>query len=67
MIELAFVVCLLDAPATCRDESLLFVDVPLMVCMTQGQYELASWTEKHPGWVVQKWSCQTYDPTQTEA
>lgn len=67
MIELAFIACLAAAPTTCRNESLLFVDVPLVICVQRGQIELASWTEKHPGWVVQKWLCRKHHPKRTEA
>lgn len=67
MIELAFVACLASATPQCRSENLLFVDVSLTACMIRGQSELATWTERHPGWEIRKWSCRAQDRTITKA
>lgn len=66
MIELAFLACLALSPATCRDQQLLFADVPLIVCMLQGQTQLAAWAERNPGWEVSRWECRPHDPSRPE-
>jgi hypothetical protein len=58
MIELAFIACLAGSPSTCKAQSLLYVDVPLMLCLMQGQAQLATWTEHNPGWHIEKWACR---------
>lgn len=67
MVELFFVACLTSVPETCRDESLLYVEVPLMLCVLQGQAQLAAWVERNPDWKVERWSCGPHDPTRLEA
>lgn len=62
MIELAFIACLASATPHCRNETLLFVEIPLTACVIRGQSELATWTETHPGWRVQNWSCRSHEP-----
>lgn len=67
MIELAFVACLAATPSNCEDHSLLYTDVSLMVCALQGQAELAAWTDVHPGWRIERWTCRTHDGSRLEA
>ncbi len=66
MIELAFVACIATEPDTCRNKSLLYMDVPVMACLMQGQAQLASWTEQHPGWEIKSWRCQVHDTRTAE-
>lgn len=63
MIELAFVACLAATPSTCRDHTLLFTNTSLMLCVLRGQMQLAIWTEVHPGWEIESWSCRSLDPS----
>lgn len=63
LLELAFVACLSTSHDTCRDENLLFSDVPMRVCMSQGQAQLARWAVQHPDWVIRRWSCRRYNPS----
>ncbi|MBP1807427.1 hypothetical protein [Rubellimicrobium aerolatum] len=58
MIELAFVVCLSADPATCETRALQFSDVSLTNCTMAAQPQLAQWVMEHPGWRVQRWTCQ---------
>jgi len=59
MIELVLSVCLIQAPATCKDVKLSYMAdrVTPQQCMMYGQSEIAKWTEGHPKWRVKKWSC----------
>ncbi len=67
MIELAFYACLEAEIRNCRNERLLYADVPLMVCMMQAQTQLAQWCESHLGWQIMHWSCSIYDPSRLDA
>lgn len=59
MIELFFITCLVAEPDVCKDNSLLFEEQNgLFSCMLQGQNELATWIESHPGERVQEWRCR---------
>ena len=43
MLELAFVLCLIDSDV-CEDKELgPYIEVPLMQCMTQGQQIIGQW------------------------
>lgn len=59
MIEIVVSVCLMSAPARCKDVTLSFEadNVTPFQCMMYGQPEIAKWTEEHPNWSVQRWSC----------
>ena len=56
VIELSLRACR-DA---CQDFSLLYdaYQISLLTCMIAGQREVAAWAESHPGWRVERWSCQ---------
>lgn len=58
MIELVFVVCLSAEPATCERRALQFTDITPTACVLEAQPELARWVGEHPGWRVQRWTCQ---------
>ena len=59
MIELAFTVCLLASPERCDERRLTFAEtISTRVCMTQGQAELARWSEAHPKWRITRWKCR---------
>lgn len=57
MIELVFVACLATAPEDCREQSLVYSDVPLGLCLMRAQVELAQWAGNHPDWQIDRWSC----------
>ena len=54
MVELVFLVCLEAAPKTCRTERLSFADVSSMTCLMGAPAQLASWSERHPGWRIER-------------
>lgn len=60
MIEIAAAVCLLADPQRCKDISLVFDDdaATTFSCMMYGQGELAKWTEDHPNWRINRWTCR---------
>ncbi|TNC60035.1 hypothetical protein [Rubellimicrobium roseum] len=58
MIELVFVACLSAAPATCEQRALQFTDLSVLSCTFGAQPELARWIAEHPGWQIQRWTCQ---------
>lgn len=58
MIELVFVVCLSASPTSCEDRAMQFSDVSLMACTLGAQPHLAQWINEHPGWQIQRWTCQ---------
>ncbi|MCS5601062.1 MAG: hypothetical protein ACU0DB_04725 [Paracoccus sp. (in: a-proteobacteria)] len=58
MIELLFVTCLSADPQSCRERSLLFIDMGVTACMIHGQQELARWGERHPRETVREWKCR---------
>jgi hypothetical protein len=58
MIELAFVVCLSASPDTCEDRALQFMDISVTTCAIAAQPQLAQWVGEHPGWTIQRWTCQ---------
>ena len=67
MIELLFVSCLSVDPASCRDRSLVFIDMSVMAFMVHGQQEIAKWLDSHPMETVQAWKCRAVDQRQAEA
>lgn len=67
MIELAFVVCLATNTETCRDEAMIFVDMPLNVCSLRAQAELARWAGDHPGWRIRHWKCRHVEMGKADA
>ncbi len=59
MMEIAFVVCLSAEPLTCHTEAMQFSDMSMMACMVCAQPLIAQWADEHPGWQVQRWTCQS--------
>ena len=59
MIEIVLMVCMIDDPAKCKDVRLSYMAdaVTPQQCMMYGQSEIAKWTEGHPTWKIQRWSC----------
>ena len=61
MLELAAIVCLLDAPDQCKPLSLMFADEPGVTLQCQmgvgSPVQLARWRDGHPGWFVKRWRC----------
>ena len=59
MIELVVAVCMVDAPARCKDVYLNFEaeSVTAQQCMSFGQMEMAKWIGDHPNWTIKKWHC----------
>lgn len=55
--------CLLNAPATCREERINFsMDVAApMACMMTSQATIAEWSQAHPQWRVGRWKCVQAD------
>ncbi len=66
MVELAFTACLSADPQTCREEVLIFLDMPLRACTVRGQIELARWGAHHSGWTVRRWTCRRPDPDEAD-
>ena len=64
MIELAFIACMSAAPASCEERALHFSDVTLMACNYGAQPQLAKWVNEHPGWRIQRWTCQPIESGQ---
>lgn len=62
MIELIFVVCLSAVPTTCERRAMQFMDITVMTCNFGAQPELARWASEHPGWRIQRWTCQPAQP-----
>jgi hypothetical protein len=62
-MELLLSICLLTAPADCRDENLVVSMEPVtpMQCMTTAQQTIAQWNESHPKWRVVRWKCAPRD------
>lgn len=58
MIELVFVVCLSAEPTVCERRSLQFSDLTTTSCVMGAQPQLAQWAGTHPGWLIQRWTCQ---------
>lgn len=58
MIELVMTVCSIVNGARCDDRSLVFADVSLMTCMVGAQPYIAQWSEEHPNYRVQRWTCR---------
>ena len=58
MIELVFVACLAGAPQTCREHSLLYVDITPTVCLMGAQAELAKWANTHANQTITNWKCR---------
>lgn len=59
MIEVIFVVCMIERPLQCRDVYLNFEaeNVTPHQCMSYGQQEMAKWIMDHPGFRITKWRC----------
>ena len=60
MIEIVLSVCLLAEPGRCRDEhvTVLAENSTPFQCMRYGQLEAVKWSEAHPKWSVQRWTCR---------
>jgi len=58
VIELAFTACSIVQGARCFEKTLLFSDVSLITCQTQGQQPLADWRNKHPNFTIGRWQCR---------
>jgi hypothetical protein len=60
VIELAASICMISSPLNCRDLTLNFEadNVTPMACMMNGQIALSQWTNDHPNWRVEKFSCR---------
>lgn len=59
-MELILSVCLIAAPATCREEAVnLGAEAPPlpMNCMIGAQPVIAEWSQSHPKWRVTRWRC----------
>lgn len=56
MIDLVLTVCLLAAPADCREERMPF-DGPIFACAMAGQFTAAEWISRHPKWRIERWAC----------
>ncbi|MCB1353146.1 MAG: hypothetical protein KDK03_10455 [Rhodobacteraceae bacterium] len=68
MIELIFIACLASGSGACGERQILSLpDIGLMGCMTTAQAQLAEWTEQHPGYRVDRWSCGWADPNKRDA
>lgn len=52
-------VCLLAAPATCKEERVdwSFESASYIGCVVHGQGVLAQWQAAHPLWQVTRWRC----------
>ena len=52
-------VCLLSAPATCREERVeqTVEERPPIACIVQGESTIAVWQTQHPKWVIKSWKC----------
>ena len=72
MIELVFVACLLgsDGKATeqCELKSMQFSEENLTPyqCAMQAQPILAKWKNEHPNFVITKFGCKPFDPSNPE-
>ena len=59
MMELILIVCLQAAPERCEERSIgLYPDMTATACVMQGQPQIATWTETHPGLRVSRWTCR---------
>ena len=60
MIEIAAAVCMLSSAEHCRNIVLSFEadNVTPVSCMMQGQIELSKWTEGHPNWRIERFTCR---------
>ena len=58
MMELAFVACLSAEPMSCEAKAMQFSDMSAMACVMCAQQVLAQWGNEHPGWDIQRWTCQ---------
>ncbi len=58
-MELLMSICLLSAPADCRDESLVvsMETTTPMACMMIAPQTIAQWQQSHPKWRVTRWTC----------
>jgi hypothetical protein len=67
ILEVVLTVCLLATPKACHDErfKLIDPDFSLLQCqmgMVAILPEIAHYTERHPGWRINGWSCREYRP-----
>lgn len=58
MIDLVLVVCLLAAPAECREERSALEEMSTLSCMKQGQFRAVRWIEEHPAYQLVRWRCE---------
>jgi len=57
MAMLVLVFCLMSSPSTCREEKPSLAEMPLSVCMVQGQQFASNWQADHPKWQLSGWRC----------
>jgi hypothetical protein len=58
MIALILTVCLVAAPADCRDEPSPYPLESPIGCQVLAQRYAAEWVDEHPGWELRGWRCQ---------
>lgn len=59
LINLVLTVCLADAPAQCREETLTFESQgDVAKCMFLAPMEIAKWSGDHPSVNVIRWKCE---------
>lgn len=57
-MEILLLACLIASPGTCRTERIGFDDAaPPPACTLRGQSVVATWSESHPKWRVERWRC----------
>lgn len=66
MIEFILVACLIEDSGECRTEKRLLTDLTLIQCVTSAQFLAADWAKTHPGWRVQRHTCQVFDPSRAK-
>jgi hypothetical protein len=68
MIELAFIACLASGSEACHERQIIHLpDIGLTGCMTTAQAHLAQWSETHPGYEIQRWTCGYRRPDARDA
>ncbi len=63
MIQLILIACAMHSPHNCKQEKLTFHQPGLTVhaCIMKGHFELAKWSNGHPGWEVKRYRCAKVD------
>lgn len=60
MIHLVLVACLYNAPDSCVERTLSYLDVPSpTACVMRAQPELVNWEKSNPTYFVKRWHCDT--------